>query len=369
MSGYEERYKNETKQIRDAVKEKKEGELFGKNIIYWQGLIKRYGRLPDAVTDYEIGRRVHQYIYKDQELSKAKGTLTSKAVVQTKTKGLSVSERFTNYYFGQLKLKGVEAYKVRGQKLDYKTMWIVDFLSTKISTIFGRSAKGDGDLVLYKNASDFSKDLERYKAGLIPYKNTFIEFTFKASKIREWLGFSSDQMSVKDVVDLFEKLQGVIFEIQSEPVFFDKEGKKWAVVREKSSSLYTSTKDWYSIISNRWKTYDCVIKVRFSYENLMGWLFIANLSCGKSGRITLPKDARHGLTGYEQNILREMRLWKYPRAYGVFELAKIAGFKNKEVDKLRKSLITALENLKEKKYIKDFKPDGRGKNTEFTMIK
>jgi hypothetical protein len=365
MEPYEKEYKNEIKQVRDSVKEKEEEEfLFGKRIRYWQSLLKRYSNLPDIHVNCEIGRTVHYY-YKERGLSKR--TQTPKAAVQTKT--LSVSERAINYLFGRLKLKGVAGYKTRGKKLDYKTMWVVDFLSSKISTIFEDSVKGGGDLVLYKNSSDFSKALEQYEAGVIPYKNTFVEFIFKASKIREWLGFNSNQMSIKDIVDLFERLEGVIFEIQSEPTFFDKDGKHWAVVREESSSLYRLTKDWYSIISNRWKTQDCVLKVRFSYENLMGWIFIANLSCGRSGRITLPNNARHELTRYEQDILRELRLWKYPRAYPIFELAKIAELKSKEVDKLRKSLIRALENLKKQKYIKDFKVEGKGKNTEFVVIK
>ncbi len=361
---YQTDFKKEVKQVRDAVKNNKKGKLFGKPISYWQGFLKRYSNLPERCADYEIGRHAYYY-YKEQEPSKI--TQIKKAGVQTKN--LSVSERAINYLFGQLKLKGVEGYKTRGEKLNYKTMWIVDFLSSKISTIFGHSAKGGGDLVLYKTASDFSKDLGRYEAGLIPHKHTFVEFVFKASKVREWLGFNSNQMSIKDVVDLFEKLGAVIFEVKSEPTFFDKDGKHWAVIREESSSLYRLTKDWYSIISNRWKTQDCVLKVRFSYENLMGWIFLANLSCGKSGRITLPKNARHELTRYEQNILRELRLWKYPRAYPIFELAKIAELKSKEVDKLRKSLIRALENLKKQKYIKDFKVEGKGKNTEFVVIK
>jgi len=279
-----------------------------------------------------------------------------------KHKNLVISERAVNYLFGQLKIKGVRRYGAFGQQLDYKLMWVVDFLSSEISRRAGFSKNKKGELALFKNASqffNFTKKLNQFESVL---------FEFKASEVREWLGFSSDKMSIRDIVDLFRALQGVIFEAESEPILRDVEKGKWVKTTVVSSSLYSmKRKELKKVISNRWNTKDIYLTLRF--DSVMGWLFLANLSCGQVGRMTLPQKAIHELSGYEQNILREIRLWRHPRKYSIFELSRIAGLKSKVVFKLKKSLIKMLENLKNRKYIKDFKITGRGKNTKFLIVK
>lgn len=296
-----------------------------------------------------------------EKLEKAKNLKLKeiiKAEVVKQPRKLTISERAINYLFGQMKIKGVEGYKTRGRELDYKLMWIVDFLSDLMGSAFSKGKRGE--LVLFRNAAMFfkyMKNIEKYEPFVID---------FKASEVRKWFGFNSDKMPVKEVVGLFKGLQEVIFEAHGEPILRDAEKKEWSRTTV-SSSLYSLKKEKIGIISNRWKTKDYLLTLRF--DSVMGWLFLQNLSCGKSARITLPKNAIHELSGYEQNILREMRLWKKPPPYPIQKLGNIAGFKAKEVTKLKNSLIKALTDLKEKRYIENFVYTGRGENMKFSINK
>ncbi len=287
-------------------------------------------------------------------------------------RSLITSERMVNYIFSQLKIKGIEGYGTRGRELDFKLMWVVDFLSGKITDHLQKTFKDQNDgLVLFKNADIFLKWIDRVRNGQIAAENSFIQFEFNASEVKDELGLSSDKkISIKDVVGLFEKLQEVIFEVRGLPVIFDAEEGGWRKFKRKKGSdtlYYLESEKTGVIVSNRWKTKD--YKLSLTFNSPIGWLFLANLSCGKPAWLTLPRSA-HNLPEYEQNILREIRLWKKPRPYYILELAAIAGLKGKDVSKLKKSLIRVLTNLKNKKYIKDFKFDaGRGKKTKFTIIK
>jgi hypothetical protein len=298
----------------------------------------------------------------NQELRKAmEGT-----IIKPPRKKLTISERAVNYLYGQSKMKGIARFGSRGRKLDYKLMWAVDFLSSELSKQCGFSEAKKSEMVLFKTPFEFFRFVGDIKDGLVPFNDTFVDLQFKASEVRKWLGFTSNEMSLKDVVGLFKGLQEVIFEAEGEPILRDAEKNEW-VKTTVSDTLYSLRRDSLGIVSNRWKTKDVVLILRFA--NIMSWLFIANLSCGKVGRITLPKNARHELDGYGQNILRELRLWKKPRAYNVFDLASVAGLKSKRVDELIGSLKRILTDLKDKSYIKDFEATGKGKNTWFVIVK
>lgn len=395
-----EKYKKKVKQIRKAVRDgvDKDLKLFTQSVWEWKRRIEHLQK--DKYTDeeinyylasdlsYELGmeerwqkRRAEdkkqkenepqnlvlddedeeeddedEYDEYDEPVTKIKHTIVKKDTA------LTISERSVNYLFGQLKIKGVKKYLTSGQELDYKLMWAVDFLSSEISKQTGISKDKKGELVLFRNAAMFFDFLSKKPKTFEPYI-----LKFKASEARKWLGFSSNKMSLKNVVDLFRGLQRVIFEAEGERILRDAEKGKW-VETTVSSSLYSMKRvSLKRIISNRWKTQDVNLFLRF--DSVMGWMFLGNLSCGRKGRITLPKQARHELTGYQQNILRELRLWKKPKPYNIFELAKIAGYKSKETDKLRKSLVKALEGLKQKQYIKDFEPTGKGKKIKFKIFK
>ncbi len=301
----------------------------------------------------------------EKRVATIKKRLEQKALIK-QPKILTISERSVNYLYGQLKMKGIARFDSSGQKLNHKLLWAVDFLSSKLSKKCGFDKGKKSEVVLFENALTFFNFMGDIKNGLIPSKYTFVDIQFKASEVRDWLGFTSDEISLREVVDLFRGLQRVIFEAEGEPILRDAEKKEW-VKTTVSDTLFSLRRDNLGIISNRWKTKDVILNLRF--QNIMSWLFIANLSCGKEGRITLPKKAIHELDGYGQNVLRWLRLWKKPREINVIELANIAGLKNKEVKKLIHSLIRILIDLKQKSYIKSYKSEGKGKNTQFEIIK
>ena len=316
----------------------------------------------EKITLEETKEKIKKEKANQELLKKAMGGMITKP----SKKQLTISERAVNYLYGQLKMKGIARFGSSGQELNYKLMWAVDFLSSELSKQCGFDEAKKDEMVLFKTSSDFFGFLGDMKDGLIPPKYTFVDLQFKASEVRKWLGFTSNEMSIKDVVELFRGLQRVIFEAEGEPILRDAEKNEW-VKTTVSDTLYSLRRDNLGVVSNRWKTKDVVLTLRFA--NIMSWLFIANLSCGKKGLITLPKNARHELDGYGQNILRWLRLWKKPRKIIVSDLASIAGLKYKEAYRLIIALERILDDLKDKSYIKDFEATGKGKNTRFLIVK
>jgi len=315
----------------------------------------------EKITLEETKEKIKKEKADTAERKKAMGGMITKP-----PKKLTISERAVNYLYGQLKMKGIARFGSSGQELNYKLMWVVDFLSSELSKQCGFSEDKKNEMVLFETPSAFYNFIGDMKDGLIPSKYTFVDLQFKASEVRKWLGFTSNEMSIKDVVDLFRGLQRVIFEAEGEPILRDAEKNEW-VKTTVSDTLYSLRRDNLGVVSNRWKTKDVVLTLRFA--NIMSWLFIANLSCGKKGLITLPKNARHELDGYGQNILRWLRLWKKPRKIIVSDLASIAGLKYKEAYRLIIALERILDDLKDKSYIKDFEATGKGKNTWFVIVK
>jgi len=317
---------------------------------------------PAKITREEISLKMKKEKANQELLKKAR----ERTITKPPKKQLTISERAVNYLYGQSKMKGIARFGSRGHKLDYKLMWAVDFLSSELSKQCGFDKAKKSEMVLFKTPSEFFSFVGDIKGGLVSSNYTFVDIQFKASEVRKWLGFTSNEMSLKDVVGLFKGLQEVIFEAEGEPILRDAEKNEW-VKTTVSDTLYGLRRDNLGIVSNRWKTKDVVLTLRF--DNIMSWLFIANLSCGRVGQITLPKNARHELDGYEQNVLRWVRLWKKPRPINVFDLASVAGLKSKRVDELIGSLKRILTDLKNKSYIKDFEATDRGKNTWFVIIK
>ncbi len=333
----------------------------------WEKLFDRV----EKITKEEV-----QKIFEDKErdkkeeiinLKKQREKVERKKEIIKQAKNLIISERGTSYLYGQLEMKGLKRFSSSGQKLNHKLMWAVDFLSYKLSKECGFDKGKKSEMVLFKNASAFFNFIRDIKEGLIPSNDTFVNIQFKASEARKWLGLTSDEMSIADIVDLFRGLQRVIFEATGEKIFRDTDKKEW-VETTVSDTLYSLRRDKLEVLSNRWKTKDVELTLRFG--NIMSWLFISNLSCGKAGRITLPKGARHELDGYEQNVLRWIRLWKKPRKINVSDLAAIGGLRDKNIHRLAEKLNNILKKLKEKKYIKDFKVLwGKGKETQFEIFK
>ncbi len=329
---------------------------------------KELGKLIDEVTTHaDVRWKAHKELLGIWgELEKLEPSKREKTQLAKPPKKLTLLERTVNYLYGQLKMKGIARFGSSGQELNYKLMWVVDFLSSELSKQCGFSEDKKNEMVLFETPSAFYNFIGDMKDGLIPSKYTFVDLQFKATEVRKWLGFTSNEMSIKDVVDLFRGLQRVIFEAEGGPILRDAEKNEW-VETTVSDTLYSLRRDNLGVVSNRWKTKDVVLTLRFA--NIMSWLFIANLSCGKKGLITLPKNARHELDGYGQNILRWVRLWKKPRKIIVSDLAKIAGLKSSNISWLVTSLGRILDSLKDKHYIKDWKPTGKGKNTWFVIVK
>ena len=251
----------------------------------------------------------------------------------------------------------------RGRQLDHRLMWIIDFLSVALLKEYNFSDDGGDGIVLFEKPSQFeylAKNIQ--KMELDPF-----QLTFKASEMRDALGFSSNRLSIKEIKQLFEQLQEVIFEVRRAPVLYDAKKGTWAKTTI-SQNLYTLKTDEIGIISNRWKTKDCEITIRF--DTIMGWLFISNLSCGTKGRITLPKEAVSTLRiPGAQNILREIRLWKKPRKYSYRDMAGLVGTKATRLRDQKRAILSALSELKEHGYINNFILIGRGKETKYKIIK
>jgi len=265
---------------------------------------------------------------------------------------LEISERGVNFLFNQMKLKGI-TFKSRGRELDYKLMWVVDYLSSEVSKQCGFSKAKKDELALFRSEADFNKvvgDIREEGES----KTNVVDVSFMASEVRNFWGLTSDEMSVEGVLNEFKEFQGVIFEAEGEKIFRDVEKKQW-VQRGVSDPLYHLEWKREGVFSNRWKTQDIRITLYFGGINILSWIFLANLSAGRAGRLTLPHEARLRLSGYEQNILRWIRMWPKPTRLNILDLAKIAGLRNKKVEALKASLILALENLKAEGYIKDFK--------------
>jgi len=151
MTDYRERYKNEIKQIRDAVKEKKEGRLFGRNIISsaasWQHYIER--RKLDGMTDEQIDAHIDYELYicdRNQKLSetrRTKRTQTTKAVVQTKTKkqkiqdekfgaALAAGARVTELSLSKTHWEVGRGIEIAKGVLDYQVHWVLAAAADKI---------------------------------------------------------------------------------------------------------------------------------------------------------------------------------------------------------------------------------------------
>ena len=345
------------------------GEMSKKEI---ESLKKRkqelYKIIRETTTHVYDRNKASKELYKVfDELEKLEPPEKEKKQLVLQRKALTISERAVNYLYGQLKMKGVARFGSSGQELNHKLMWAVDFLSSELSKQCGFDGAKKGDeLVLFKTPFEFFRFVGDIKEGLVPFNDTFVDMQFKATEVRKWLGFTPNEMSIKDVVDLFRGLQRVIFEAEGEPILRDADKNEW-VKTTVSDTLFSLRRDNLGIISNRWKTKDVVLTLRFA--NIMSWLFIANLSCGKNGLITLPKNARHELDGYGQNILRWLRLWKKPRKIIVSDLASIAGLKSSNISWLVTSLKRILTDLKDKCYIKDFEATGKGKDTWFVIVK
>jgi hypothetical protein len=143
-------------------------------------------------------------------------------------------------------------------------------------------------------------------------------------------------------------------------VLYDAEKQEWAKTTI-SDPLYSLRIDRLGVISNRWKTRDAYITCRFS--TLLGWLFVGNLSCGRRGRITLPKHCASELSEGAQNVLRELRFWRKPRPYPQPDMASLVGTKAERVTDQKKAIKSVLDELEEKKYIPEPKIVGRGRKT------
>lgn len=302
---------------------------------------------------------------------KEKRLLAEKGEAPKETKEiqpLTISERAVSYIFGQQKLGGSYTLYTRGRKLNHRLMWASDILSVLVTNECGFSdnRRREKDLALFENASEFNWLIKNYDS----IKSEAIKVNFKASKARDMLGFNSDRMSIKDVKELFQQLQEVIFDLERGPVFYDIEKGGWAPVKSTvGSSLYTlridEVGDESEFFSNRWKTKDILITCMF--DTVMGWLFVGNLSCGRAGRITLPKGFAPELNPGAQNVLRELRLWRNPRPYSVNEMAALVGSEAKDVADIKRKIDHAINELLEKKYISVPLITGRGWDTKYRL--
>jgi len=285
-------------------------------------------------------------------------------VKKVKEESLIISERAINYILGQFKIKGIEKISIEREEIDAEMMWIIDFLSREISNQWGFSNNKDSkELVLFNNPDIFFNFIDNTKI-----KPCIWELKLTASKIREKMNLSSDEMPIKKLINLFDKVSEVFFNIRSEPILFNPEKNEWSRISIKST-LFLLIKEEIGTISNRWKTKDCELRLRFSSEYPMGWLMIGNLSCGRSGRLTLPERAYKELSLYEQNLVRNTRLWKNSQTYLVLIWGKIAGYKQKNITLLTKYLDKAWENIKLKGYIKKYEIKGKGKKAIIEIIK
>jgi hypothetical protein len=131
---------------------------------------------------------------------------------ESKKKALTISERAVNFLFCQQRLGGTIKFSTRGRELDTRLMWVVDVLSVAISNEFERyndATKAKEKLVLFDNPSHFEFIVKNHKElDIDPF-----EVTLKASKVRDEWGFDSNQLSINEVVELFESMQEVIFNI------------------------------------------------------------------------------------------------------------------------------------------------------------
>lgn len=310
------------------------------------------------------------------KLEKDKKDMLGPVVMEPRSRSLTITERMISFIFGQERLERNNiTCSTRGGELTHKVMWAVDFLSKEISNTFKNFSNGEKDIVLFENVSEFEAlQVQFDKPEMRSLRGDCLSVSFNASDVRDMLGFTSNEMSIKDVKELFQRLQEVIFDLKRAPVFCDSEHGGFSRVSTTiGQNLYTLKIDKLDIaeaekkyFSNRWKTRD--LKITCIFDTIMGWLFVGNLSCGKYGWLTLPKGYAKELNKGEQNVLRELRLHGGGRRYSVRDMAGLIETEAEELAGIKRAVDIVLGGLVEKKYMKKPKIEGRGWKTTYQLI-